>query len=238
MDNAVYSTLARQSGLMREMRVVANNIANVSTNGFRREGVIFTEHVAALGRNEPALAMAHATGRLIDESQGPLAQTGGTFDLAIEGPGYFLIATPEGDSLTRAGSFTLSPEGDLVTQDGYPVLDGGGAPIFIPPGLGTVAIARDGTISGDGAPVAGVGLFAPTDPNGLVHAGGSRFASEAGVEPLEEFTVLQGFLEESNINPITEIARMIEVQRAYELGQSFLEREDERVRAVISTLSR
>ena len=238
MDNAIYSTLTRQSGLMREMRAVANNIANLSTAGFRREGVIFSEHVAALAGNEPSLSMAHASGRHIDLSQGTLSQTGGTFDFAIEGPGFFQIETPQGNQLTRAGSFTPSAEGELLTPDGHRLLDIGGAPIFVPPGVTGVAIAQDGTLSANGEPLAQVGIVMPTDPNGLAHTGGTRFATPDGVEPVENPVLLQGYIEESNVDPIFEIARMIEVQRAYEMGQTFLDREDERIRGVISTLTR
>ncbi|MDP2062218.1 MAG: flagellar hook-basal body complex protein [Phaeovulum sp.] len=238
MDNAIYATLTRQSGLMREMQTVANNIANVSTNGFRKEGVIFSEHIAALDGAEPSLSMAEALVRTVNRTQGPLAETGGTFDFAIEGEGYFLIDTPEGQQLTRAGSFTPSPEGELLTLDGFRLLDAGAAPVFVPAGARGITLSQDGTLSAEGRPLAEIGLFLPADPNGLVHVGGTRFSAEAGVEPIEGGVMLQGFLEESNVDPISEIARMIEVQRAYEMGQTFLDREDERIRGVISTLGR
>ncbi len=236
MDNAGYTTLNRQSGLMHEMRAVANNIANLSTTGFRKEGVVFAEHIAALGGAEPSLSMATASGRIINLQQGPLAQTGGTFDFAIEGDGFFMIDTPDGPQLTRAGAFTPSPEGELVTADGFRVLDLGGAPIFVPKDAGAIDLANDGTLSAGGAPIAQVGLFLPVDPNDLTHRGGTRFAAPGGVDPVEEVTILQGYLESSNVNPVEEIARMIEVQRAYELGQKFLDREDERIRGVVQTL--
>jgi flagellar basal-body rod protein FlgF len=238
MDNAIYATLTRQSGLMREMQAVANNIANVSTNGFRKEGVIFSEHVAALAGAEPPLSMATALGRIVNQAQGPLAQTGGTFDFAVEGEGYFLVDTPQGQQLTRAGSFTPSPEGELLSLEGFRLLDAGGAPVFVPADARGVTLAQDGTLAAEGRPLAEIGLFLPADPQGLVHVGGTRFAAEAGVVPVAGGVVMQGFLEESNVDPVSEIARMIEVQRAYEMGQAFLDREDERIRGVISTLSR
>lgn len=236
MDAAGYATLNRQSGLMREMGVVANNIANASTTGFRREGVVFSEFVAALDR-DPSLSMAHASGRHVDLSQATLSQTGGSFDFAIQGEGFFLIETPDGEKLTRAGSFTPSAEGELVTPDGYRLLDAGGAPIFIPPDAAAVALASDGTLSANGLPIAQVGLWRPADPMTLSHQSGTLFSASA-VEPAESATVLQGMLEESNVEPVSEIARMIEVQRAYELGQKFLDAEDQRVRGVIQTLGR
>ena len=236
MDAAGYATLNRQSGLMREMGVVANNIANSSTTGFRREGVVFSEYVAALDE-DPSLSMANASGRHVDLTQSTVSQTGGQFDFAIQGNGFFLVDTPQGQRLTRAGSFTPSAEGELVTPDGDRLLDAGGAPIFVPPDAKAVALASDGTLSADGLPIAQIGLWQPTDPLALRHQSGAMF--EAGeLEPVEDATVLQGMLEDSNVEPVSEIARMIEVQRAYELGQKFLDAEDERVRGVIQTLGR
>lgn len=236
MDAAGYATLNRQSGLMREMGVVANNIANASTTGFRREGVVFSEYIAALDQ-DPSLSMAHASGRHVDLSQSTIAQTGGQFDFAIQGEGFFLIDTPQGQRLTRAGSFTPNDAGELVTPDGYRLLDAGGAPIFIPPDARGVALAADGTLSAGGQPIAQVGLWKPSDPLSLLHQSGTLF-SASGVEPAEGATILQGQLEDSNVEPVSEIARMIEVQRAYELGQKFLDAEDERVRGVIQALGR
>ncbi len=237
MDAAGYTTLTRQSGLMREMQAVANNIANISTTGFRREGVVFSEYIKRL-EDGPSLSMAHASGRVVDLTQAGVTQTGGAFDFAIQGDGFFMVETPQGNRLTRAGSFTPSAEGELVNPDGYRLLDQGGTPIFVPPDAGPVAMAQDGTLSAEGQPLARVGLWTPTDPTDLRHQGGTLFAADSGTEPVENSVVLQGFLEESNVNPVSEIARMISVQRAYEMGQTFLEREDARVRGVIQTLGR
>lgn len=236
MDAAGYATLNRQSGLMREMGVVANNIANASTTGFRREGVVFSEYVAALDE-DPSLSMAYASGRHVDLSQSTIAQTGGQFDFAIQGQGFFLIDTPQGQRLTRAGSFTPNDAGELVTPDGYRLLDAGGAPIFIPPDAKGVGMSADGTLSANGQPIAQIGLWQPTDPLALRHQSGTLFDGGA-VQPAEGANVLQGMLEDSNVEPVSEIARMIEVQRAYELGQKFLDAEDERVRGVIQALGR
>jgi flagellar basal-body rod protein FlgF len=236
MDAAGYTTLNRQSGLMREMSVVANNIANVSTTGFRREGVVFSEYVAGMDE-DPSLSMAHASGRLVDLTQATLSQTGGSFDFAIQGDGFFLIETPEGERLTRAGAFTPNAEGELVTPDGYRLLDAGGAPVFVPPDAKAVGLSQDGTLSAEGQPIAQIGLWQPADPLALRHQAGTLFDG-GELEPIENGTVLQGMLEESNVQPVSEIARMIEVQRAYELGQKFLDAEDDRVRGVIQALGR
>ncbi len=236
MDAAGYVALGRQSGLMREMQVVANNIANLSTAGFRREGVVFAEHVAALD-TEPSISMAHGNARVVDLSQAGLTPTGGTFDFAIQGEGFFLIETPEGNRVTRAGAFTPSAEGELMTADGHRLLDAGGAPVVLPPGAGSLALGEDGTLSAGGQPIAQIGLWRPVDPLALRHQSGTLF-DPGEVEPVEGAKLMQGFLEESNVNPVIEIARMIQVQRAYEMGQKFLDAEDTRARSVIQTLGR
>lgn len=239
MDNAFYTTLNRQSGLLREMQSVANNLANMSTNGYRREGVIFSEFVQDLGPDNPSLSMA--TGRVRETGflQGALSQTGGQFDLAIEGQGFFLIGAPEGELLTRAGRFTLTPDGTLTTAEGYPLLDAGGAPVFAPPDARSIAIGADGTLSADGNPIGQIGLWQPTNPMDLTRREGVRFQADGGVQPADgSASIRQGFLESSNVSPVEEITRMIEVQRAYELGQSFLDKEDERIRSVLRAVAK
>lgn len=237
MENAGYTTLTRQSGLLREMAQVANNLANLSTTGYRREGMIFSEFIRDVGPGEASLSMATPGGRIVSPVQGALTETGGRFDFAIEGDGFFLVATPDGERLTRSGAFALSPAGDLVTPDGHLVLDAGGAPVFVPPDARTVSLAADGTLSADGAAVSQVGLWRPTDPLELTRVAGTLFSTRSGVEPVPDGVMLQGFVEDSNVNPVAEITRMIEVQRAYELGQGFLDREDERIRSVLRAVA-
>lgn len=238
MSSAGYVSLTRQSGLMREMQVVANNIANASTTGFRREGLVFSEHVKALGPDEASLSMAHASVRHIDRTQGPLTQTGGTFDFAIEGEGFFMLEAADGPQLTRAGAFTPNAEGELVAPDGARLLDAGGAPVFVPPDAQSLALAADGTLSADGTPLTQIGLFVPADPNQISRREGVRFSADVELLPAENAVILQGFVEGSNVDPVSEIARMIEVQHAYQMGQQFLDKEDERVRNVLQTLGR
>lgn len=236
MDNTGYTTLTRQSGLMREMQVIANNIANAATTGFRQEGLLFSEHVKDTSNGE-SLSMATANIRQTSMQQGSLTQTDGTLDLAIEGEGFFLIATPSGDRLTRAGSFSPDAAGNLVTSDGFHVLDSGGAPIFLPPGESDLKIAADGTVSASGRPIGQIGLYLPVKPSDLVREDGVMFRADQGFEPAPGARIVQGFLEASNVDPISQIARMIEVQRAYEMGQSFLQAEDERVKNALRSFT-
>ena len=237
MDSIGYTTHARMKGLLDEMDAVANNIANMSTTGYRREGMVFAEYIQDTGPGQPSLSMGTPVARITDLAQGNLTRTNGPFDIAIEGPGFFLIATPQGERLTRAGAFSPNDAGELVTPDGYPLLDEGGAPVFVPPDAAGVAIAADGTLSADGNPLGRIGLYEPVDPLDLARQAGVAFDAPGGVQPIEDGRLLQGFIEESNVNPVIEVARMIEVQRAYELGQGFLDKEDERVRAALRTLT-
>ncbi|MFP4404047.1 flagellar hook-basal body complex protein [Rhodosalinus sp.] len=213
MEHATYVTLARQSGLVRELQAVANNIANMGTTGFRSEGVIFSEFVRRTGGDE-SLSMAAANVRATSTLPGETAPTGAPFDFAIEGEGFFLVETAAGERLTRAGSFTPNAAGELVTPDGHRLLDAGGAPVFVPPDAAGVALV---------------------DPLGLRREDGVLFRAEGGTEPGAPGRILQGYLEASNVDPIGEVARMVAVQRAYEMGQSFLDAENERLRTALRT---
>lgn len=235
MDNAGYTTLTRQSGLKREMTVLANNIANAATTGYRAEGITFSEFIKSAPGTE-SISMAAANVQTTSLEQGALKNTGGSFDFAVEGTGFFLIQTPEGERLTRAGAFTPNENGDLVTMDGNLVLDAGGAPVFIPPDAKGVDVASDGTLSVDGQPLGQIGLYRPTNPLDLRRESGTLFEAPDGYEPIEDGRILQGFLESSNVNPINQISRMIEVQRAYEMGQTFLDNEHNRIRDAVKTL--
>jgi len=236
--DGIYASLSRQTGLMRELDVIAQNIANAGTTGYRAEGLIFAEHVKAGGGSAPSLSLGHASARRTDWSQGGLEKTGGTYDLAIEGEGYFQIGGPDGPLLTRAGAFVADAEGALVTQDGLPLLDAGGAPVALPPGAGTLSIAPDGTLSVAGEPFGQLGVVRPDDPIGMTRVGMTRFAHDGAFEPVIEGRVMQGYLEKSNTSAVLEIARMIEVQNAYGMGQSMLEREDERLRAMLRMMDK
>lgn len=237
MDAAGYTTLTRQTGLQREIQAIANNLANSATTGFRREGVIFAEHLRRLD-DAPSLSMARASGRVIDLTEGELSVTGGSFDFAIRGDGFFLLETPQGNRLTRAGAFTPNGAGELVNPDGHRLLDSGGGPVFIPMAAGEISLAKDGTLSAGGEPITRIGLWQPADPTTLRHEGGTLFAATGGEVPTEGATLLQGQVEGSNVTPFAEVARMIEVQRAYEAGQGFLDREHDRKQSVIRTLGR
>lgn len=236
MDDAIYVALTRQRGLAQEAATIANNIANISTTGYRREGLVFSEYIAKEGAG-PSISMGDLGARYYDAGYGVVQTTGGPLDLAIEGRGFFLVETPSGERLTRAGAFMPSPESELVTPDGHRVLDEGGAPIFLPPEARAITVGSDGTVSADGQFVARIAVV-DAEQVGLRREGSIFFVPTEGFDPVEGARVRQGALEASNVNPIVEIARLIEVQRAYERSHSLLEGEDERISAAVRTLGR
>lgn len=189
MDSSGYISITRQSGLLKELQTVANNIANLSTTGFRREGLVFAETVRPLDGEGGGISMATARARFTDDSAGDKTLTGGKLDLAIDGPGFFLLDTPDGQRLTRAGGFSSSGDGFLMTPTGYNVLDSGGAPIFLPPDGGEIGISRDGTISVQGRPIAQVGIYEVEFPEMLQREGGVMFSYDGEPTPAENSTV-------------------------------------------------
>jgi len=209
LDTISYVALTRLSGLRNEMQVVANNLANMSTAGYRAEGVVFAEMVERLPTEGGSVAMTATRGRFTEPEQGSLRQTGGTYDLSIQGDGYFQIETPEGIRLTRNGAFTTNENSELVTMDGYPVLDASGGILFIPNDAKQITFGRDGTLAADDRPVGQVGVMTVADEGMLRRANGVQFVAEGGVQPLENPVVTQGYIEQSNVNPVVELTRAL-----------------------------
>jgi len=235
MDNAGYIDLSRQSGLLREMNAIANNIANVNTIGYRRESALFAEHVKALDDVDPSISIATMDRRYVDFTEGELATTQNPLDVAIEGQGFFLVESPDGPRLTRAGSFSLNAVGEIITLGGRRVLDEGGGPLVIPPQAGSIAVASDGSITADGQAVGRFGVVT-ADSASLVREGDNLFRADSGYETATTARVRQNALEGSNVSAVSEIARLIEVQRTYEMGQKFLQDENERIMRAVREL--
>lgn len=236
MDDALYYlSLNRQVGLFSEMAAVANNIANVDTPGYQRRGVAFTEFVVAADGGGESISMGHAGASFANPIAGRTEQTGNRFDVALEGEGFFLAETIDGPVLTRGGSFAISPTGLLVTHTGLPVLDNGEAPIPIPADAKDIEIAGDGTVSSNGNAIAQLAVVnAPAES--LQRIADTAYTTTEAFEPVEFPKVRQGVLERSNVDPVVEIARMIQVQRSYEAVQSLIIDEDRRINDVITTL--
>ena len=146
-----------------------------------------------------------------------------------------MVETPEGQRLTRAGHFMTDNQGTLINHEGLPVLDDAGGRIQIPQDVNILAIGGDGTMSADGVELGRLGIVTAL-PQDLVRQGNNLWDSQRGVVPVETPRIIQGFLEDSNVEPVAEIARMIEVQRYYDAGQKLMEIEDDRIKSVITTV--
>ena len=235
MDNSGYVGLSRQIGLQRELTAVANNLANMNTNGFRREGSIFAEHIEALQNGDPSLSMSTLSRRFVDLSAGELSITNEPLDVAIDGDGFFLVETPNGERLTRDGAFSLNADRELVNAQQLRILDETGGAITIPQGQDDVIVGEDGSIFAGGQPVGRLGVVS-AEPASLVRDGGNLFEAPDGYAPVENARVQQGAVEGSNVNAIEEMARLIEVQRTYEASKRFTEDENERITRTVRTL--
>lgn len=235
MSSSIYTMLTRQQGLMQEMQVVANNLANASTTGYKSDRAVFTEYLVSTGNSgDHSLSMGTLGGHTFQMEQGGLNFTGGRFDLAIQGEGFFMVETPQGQRLTRAGHFQLTGAGQLIDMQGNAVLGAGGNPINIPEDAGEVTFGADGTISGNGQIIDQVGIVLADGQ--LTRDSNSYFSAEGGTVQAQDAKLVQGALEQSNVSPVLEVARMIEVQRAYEAGQALLEREDQRISQLITAV--
>ncbi|MEM6649919.1 MAG: flagellar basal-body rod protein FlgF [Pseudomonadota bacterium] len=234
MSDIVVTALSRQTGLMKELEVLANNIANAGTAGFKREASVFTEYVQSRG-NEPSLSMGAFRGHYAVLDEGAYIETGGTYDVAIGGEGFFAVQSPQGVMLTRGGQFQRDAQGQLITPDGYPVLDEGGGAITIPPEARQIAISPDGTISVDNIATAQLGVFS-APPGSLERMGDNLWKPTDRYTFIDTPTVRQGYVEQSNVNPVLEMARLVEAQRLFEAGQNILEQNHRRQEQMIRTM--
>jgi flagellar basal-body rod protein FlgF len=237
MTNPIYTLLSKQVGLRQQVDVIAHNVANLSTTGFKREGLTFAAHVRRLEQPGGSLAMVEIGSSHTDLRSGTLGHTGNAFDFAVDGAGFFAVETGGGVRYTRDGRFSTNQLGELVTTTGHRVLDEGGAPIVIPPEISDVTASADGALSApDGRPLGVLGVwelpagFLRREADGL-------FVSEVDPAPAPESRVVQGFLEASNVNPIAELTDLIEAQRAYERGSAMLQSEHERMGRMLEKLS-
>jgi flagellar basal-body rod protein FlgF len=225
MQNAILVGLSRQVALARELDVVANNIANINTAGYKADGSIFEEYLSTAARADQTgsrVSFVRDRGVWHDMSQGAVEHTGNPLDVTIDGQGFLVVQTPRGERYTRNGSMQIGANGQLVTNDGFPVL-GDGGPITLQPTDRQVSISRDGTISVREATstvdsIRGkIRLVAFDNPQRLQKDGNGTFKPAAGVQPQPTTTggLIQGAVEKSNVRGVVEISRMIEITRSY-----------------------
>lgn len=242
MDNTMYVALSRQMTLRREMDIIANNIANSDTTGFKVETAMVRVDESDKARmidGPKTLKFVIDDGVIRDFSQGALSKTDGAFDLAIEGQGFFKIQTDAGERYTRDGRFTLASDGRLTTQAGDAVLGESGE-IVVNPEEGPVSISPDGVVSQNGEAIGKIGVFAFEDLSSLSKAGDNLLRNTSNIEPqvAAAARVRQGMLEGSNVNAISQITRMIEVSRAYESMARTIEGSSELSRRSVERLGR
>ncbi len=244
MENALLVGLSRQMVLRREMDVIANNVANINTNGFKARSTRFAEHVMPSAKAEtfpmPDRRVSHVVdkGTPIDLSAGMMERTGNPLDAAMRGDGYFTVQTGNGQTrFTRDGAFEINSRGQLVTQGGLRVM-GEGGPIEISTSETGVRIAEDGTVLTDQGNRGKVRLVKFANPRDLRNEGGNLFSSAAAPQPAgPQVRVETGVVERSNVKPVLEMTRMVEVQRAYSTISSLMGRTDELRRDAIRRLS-
>ena len=245
MDNSLYVGLSSQIVLQQKLDIIANNIANADTTGFKVEALQTAEDPEApaftLGGPEPVKFVA-SNGILRDFGQGSLRRTDSPLDLAVDGEGFFRISTAAGERYTRDGRFRLDDAGRLSTTGGQAVLDDGGGEIVIDPQKGPVSIGPDGTISqGEGKDilrVGKIGVVTFSNLSGLEKAGDNLYRNASNLQPtpVASAVVRQGMLEASNVNPILEMTRMIEVSRAYEQMAKMLDTQSDLATQAVNTL--
>jgi flagellar basal-body rod protein FlgF len=240
MDNSLLVSLSQQIAAYRSMDVIANNIANVSTPGFKRETAKFEEYVTLVAPSEGQTGMQSVSfvkdaGVSRDLSQGNIQTTGAPFDFAINGNGYFVVQTPNGMRYTRDGHFTLDANGQVVNSDGY-ALQGDGGAITITPDDGNVQVGRDGTISGRTGQIGKLQVVDFANERGLVKEGSNLYSTTQALSAAPNATIDQGMLESSNVQPVIEISHMIEVMRAYQATASLSQSQEDMIRQAVSRL--
>jgi len=240
MDNSLLVSLSQQLAAYQSMDVIANNIANVSTPAFKREEPTFQEYVAqvqpAEGETGPqTVSFVQDTGTLRDLSEGHFQDTGSPFDLAIGGKGYFVIQTPNGDRYTRDGHFTLDTDGQIVNSDGNPVM-GDGGPISVTADDGDVHIGADGTLSGKTGQLGKLHVVSFANEQAMVQEGASLYSTSETPAAATDFTIHQGVIESSNVQPVVEISRMIDVMRAYQATATLTQSQEDLLRQAIDKL--
>lgn len=226
MDSSIYVALSRQLTVFRDMEVTANNIANVNTVGYNAEKLAFHDYLVE-GRLEGKIGQKIAYTRdpisYRDTNNGPLRTTGNPLDLAVSGPGYFIVDTPLGQRYTKAGNFMIDGQGTLVTPQGYPVLSADGGVVNFPNDATDILVNDQGLITANGDEIGQVGVVEFANEQAMQRLGNNLYSSDA--QPLEQQTarVVQGALEQSNVQGVSELVRTVQLQRSVSSTAKFVE---------------
>ena len=217
MRGNLYVSLSGEVALQKRLDSVALNVANMNTAGYRAQGIAFSSVLSTAGER-PAAFVTTGTD-YISRGQGGMTKTDNPLDVAVQGDAWFAVQTPEGTAYTRDGRMQMTASGELQSLNGYPILDAGGSKILLDSADGPPAIAADGMVTQNGRQVGAIGLFAIPADAVLTRADNSAVVPDKPAVPVLDFAgngVAQGFSEGSNINPVLEISKLIEIQRAFE----------------------
>lgn len=243
MENAQLIALSRQTALRNQLNVVANNMANINTSGFKSQNLLFEEYLMPIAEatefetQDETLSYVLDYKTHTDFNNGSFKLTGNDLDLALEGDGFFVVQLGDGtEAYTRNGSFHLDSTGQLVTSEGRPVLTSAG-PLTFTREDGLIEIAEDGTISTQLGVRGQVRVVSFEDNQALQKIGETLYQGENAGIP-DRVRVVQGALEQSNVDGIYEVTRLIEITRTYESVAKFLKDADELRQQAISTLGR
>ena len=238
MENALLVGLSRQVVLKRQMDVLANNLANMNTAGYKAGTLLFEKHLAPTAQMNDLSGRDKQVSFVLDSSiyrsfeEGAFEQTNNELDVAISGNGWLVVETPDGERYTRNGQLKLDAEGQLVTPVGYPVLGEGGPITFSEQDSG-IEIARDGTISTSLGNKDRLRVVQFENNAALKKQGETLFSTNQQPDTAENARVLQGVVEKSNVQPISELSRMIETVRAYtNMAQTLSQAQDLRRDAI------
>ena len=237
MQDGLYVALSAQVAQERRLNTIADNVANSSTVGFRATGVKFEDVVS--GSGDKSISFSSSGDTFISNVAGPLRETANPFDFAIQGNAWFGIETPAGTVMTRDGRFTMTDNGQLVTIEGFAVLDAGGGPIQLDPRNGPPSAGADGALRQGDNLIASIGLYEFDPGENFVRFGNSGFVPAKEPVPVVDrldVGVAQGFVEESNVNPVMEITRLIQVQRAFENAAAMIRNTESSYTEAIKTL--
>jgi flagellar basal-body rod protein FlgF len=238
MSTDLYVAASSQIAMNKRMEAIANNIANMNTAGYRAAGVKFQAAMSHVGDEQVAYA-SPGTVYILRES-GPVSYTGNSLDVAIDGDGWLALKSPQGTIYTRDGRMHMTDRGELQSVNGYSVLDPGGSPITLDPAGGPVMIGESGGISQGGTQVGAVGLFLIAADAHLTRFDNSAVIPDKPAKAVEDVTtnsVRQGYVEGSNVNPILEMTRLIEVSRAFDQAATAIDDSDNLSQEAIRTLS-